>query len=137
MVVFNIFREETRIDARRLRCESNELLQLLHVGIILGGGHTLDCLGKIRNDRHNFVSVDDFGILYVPVLEVDNIGKSFAPRCFDVAIVRAVMVLGREKVPFIDRMIMSSSLLVAFLMYFRRTPHWSNRHFILVKGPLK
>ena len=104
-----------------------------HVGIVFGCGHTLDGLGTFRNGRHNFVGVTDFGIRDVLVLEVDGIGKTFAPRCFDMEIVRAVMVFGCEEVPSIDRMIMSGAALVSFLMYLRRTPHWSKRHFIVLK----
>ena len=64
---------------------------------------------------------------------MNGIGKPFAPRCFDMAIVRAVMVFGCEKVPSFDRMIMPGSALVVLLMYLRRTPHRSKRHFIVVK----
>ena len=76
MVVLNIRCAHTRIGARRLRCEADELLQLSHVGIVLGSCHTFNFLGTIRNGRHEFVGVADFGIRYVLVLEVDGIGRS-------------------------------------------------------------
>ena len=86
MVVFKIRCEETRIIARRLCRDSDELLQLTHVGIILCSCHTFDCLGTIRNGRHDFVSMADFWIHDVLVLEVYRIGKALASCIFDVAI---------------------------------------------------
>ena len=73
-----------------------------HVGIVLSGGHTLYGFGTFRNDRHDFVGLTGFWIRDVLVLEVDGIGKYFAQRCFDVAIVCAVMVFGRKEIPAID-----------------------------------
>ena len=62
-----------------------------HVGIVFGCIHTPDDLGTFRNGRHDFVGVTDFGIRDVLVLEVDGIGESFDPRCFDMAVVRVIM----------------------------------------------
>ena len=54
MVAVDIRCEEVRVIARRLRRETNELLELSHIGIIFGGCHALDGLGTIRNRCHDF-----------------------------------------------------------------------------------
>ena len=128
-----MFCEKTRIVTRRLCGEASELLQLPHVGIVFDCSHAFDYLGTFRNGRHSFAGVTNFGIRYVLVLEVDGVGKPFPSRCLDMAIVQAVMVFRREKIPSIDRMIMPGSALVVFLMYLRPTSHWSKRNCIIVE----
>jgi hypothetical protein len=120
---------------RRLRGEASELLQLPPVGIVFGCVHTLDGLGTFQNGRHKFVSMNNFWIHDVFVLEVDGIGKSFAPRYFDIAIVCAVMFFGRKEIPAIDLMVMPGTEVVGLLVYLCRTTHWSERHFFVVKRP--
>ena len=69
------------------------------------------------------------------VLEVEGIGKSFAPRYFDIAIVCAVMFFGRKEIPAIDLMVMPGTEVVGLLVYLCRTTHWSERQFFVVKRP--
>ena len=77
----------------------------------------------------------DFWILDVFVLEVDGIVKSFAPRCFDMAIVCAVMVFGRKEIPAIDGMVLSCTTVVGLFVYLGHTTHRSERHFVVSKWP--
>ena len=105
MVAFDIRREKARVIARRLRRETNELLELSHIGIIFGCCHALDCLGTIRNRCHDFVSMTNLWIHYVLVMQVNSIGESLALRALDMAIVYAIVVLGCEKLPVVDGMI--------------------------------
>ena len=62
MVVLNFRCEETRIVSRRLCRKTDELVQLTHVGIVVGVCHPLDGLGTIRNGRHHFFGMADLWI---------------------------------------------------------------------------
>ena len=90
MVVLDIRREETWAVACRLRCETNELLELSHIGIVFDGCYTLDGLGTIRNRRHYFVGMADVWILDVLVLQVNSVGETFDARTLDMEIVDAI-----------------------------------------------
>ncbi len=52
----------------------------------------------------------------------------------DVAIVCAIVFWWYEKMPFIDQMICPCAAFVGFLMHLGLTSHWSEWHFIVVKG---
>ena len=124
MVAVDIRCEEVRVIARRLRRETNELLELFHIGIILGSRHALDGLGTIRNRCHDFVGMTNLGIRDVIVKQVNGIGESLASRALDMVIVYAIVVLGCEQVPAIDGMIVPHATFVGLLMNLRRAPHW-------------
>ena len=109
--------------ARRLRRDTNKLLELSHIGIIVGGCHALDCLGTIRNRCHDFVGMTNLWIRDVLVMQVESISETFASRTLDMAIVDAIVVLGREQVPAIDGMIVPRATVVGLLVNLCRVPH--------------
>ena len=130
MVAFDIRREKARVIARRLRRETNELLELSHIGIIFNGCHALDGLGTIRNRCHDFVGMTNFRIRDVLVMQVHSVGETFASRALDMAIVDAIVVLGCEQVPAIDGMIVPHATFVGFLVNLRRAPHRCERFLL-------
>ena len=123
MVAFDIRCEEVWVIVRRLRCETNELLELSHIGIIFGGCHSLDGLGTIRNRCHDFFGMTNLWIRDVLVMQVNSIGESLASSALDMEIVYAIVVLGCEKVPAIDGMIVPRATFVGFIVNLRRAPH--------------
>ena len=137
MVAVDIRCEEVRVIARRLRRETNELLELSHIGIIFGCCHALDGLGTIRNRCHDFVGMTNLWIRYVLVMQVNSIGESLAPRALDMAIVHTIVVFGCEKVPAIDGMIVPRATFVGLLVYLCRAPHRCERHFVVIERSAK
>ena len=137
MVAFGIRCKKARVIARRLRRETNELLELSHIGIIFGGCHVLDGLGTIRNRCHDFVGMTNLWIRDVLVMQVNSIGETFASRALDMAIVDVIVVLGREQVPAIDGMIVPRATFVGLLVNLRRAPHRCERHFFVIERSAK
>ena len=137
MVAFGIRREKARVIARRLRRETNELLELSHIGIIFSGCHALDGLGTIQNRCHDFIGMTNFRIRDVLVMQVNSIGETFAACALDMAIVDAIVVLGREQVPAIDVMIVLRAPFVGLLVNLRRAPHRCERHFVVIERSAK
>ena len=137
MVAFDIRCEKARVIARRLRCETNELLDLSHIGIIFGCCHALDGLGTIRNRCHDFVGMTNLWIRDGLVMQVHSVGETFDSRALDMAIVYAIVVLGCEKVPAIDGMIVPRATFVGLLVNLRRAPHWCERHFVVIERSAK
>ena len=137
MVAFDIRREKAWVIARCLRRETNELLELSHIGIIFSGGHALDCLGTVRNRCHDFIGMTNFRIRDVLVMQVNGIGETFASRALDMAIVDVIVVLGREQVPSIDGMIVPRATFVGLLVNLRRAPHRCERHFVVIERSAK
>ena len=137
MVDFNIRCEEAWVIARRLRRETNELLELPHIWIIFGGCHALDGLGTIRNRYHDFVGMTNLWIRDVLVIQVSSIGELITSRTLDMAIVYTIVGLGCEKVPAIDGMIMPRATFVGLLVNLRRAPHRCERHFVVIERSAK
>ena len=137
MVVFDIRCEEAWVIARRLHRDTNELLELSHIWIIFGGCHALDGLGTIRNRCHDFGGMTNLWIRDVLVMQVNSIGESIASRALDMAIVYAIVVLGCEKVPAIDGMIVPRATFVGLLMNLCRAPHRCERHFVVIERTAK
>ena len=133
MVAFDIRREKARVIARRLRRDTNDLLELSHFGIIFGGCHALDGLGTIRNRCHNFVGMTNLWICDGLVMQVHSVGETFASCALDMAIVYAIVVLGCEKVPAIDGMIVQRTTFVSLLMYLCRASHWCEWHLVVIE----
>ena len=137
MVAVNIRCEEAWVIARRLRLETNKLLELSHIGIIFGGCHALDGLGTIRNRCHDFIGMTNLWIRDVLVMQVNSVGESLASRSLDMAIVYAIVVLRCEKVPAIDGMIVPRATFVGLLMNLHRAPHRCERHFVVIERSAK
>ena len=137
MVTVDIRREKARVIARRLSRETNELLELSHIGIIFSGCHALDGLGIIRNRCHDFVGMTNFRIRDVLVMQVHSVGESLASCALDMAIVYAILVLGCEKVPSIDGMIVPRATFVGLLVNLRRAPHRCEWHFVVIERSAK
>ena len=137
MVAVDICCEEARVIARRLRRETNELLDMSHIRIIFGGCHALDGLGTIRNRCHDFVGMTNLWIRDVLVMQVNSIGESLASRALDMAIVYAIVVLGCEKVPAIDGMIVPRATFVGLLVYLCRASHWCEWHLVVIERSAK
>ena len=137
MVAVDIRCEEVRVIARRLRCEMNEVLELSHIGIIFGGCPALDGLGPIRNRCHDFIGMTNLWIRDVLVMQVKSIGELLASRALDMEIVYAILVLGCEKVPAIDGMIVPRATFVGLLVNLCRAPHRCERHFVVIERSAK
>ena len=137
MVAFDIRCEEAWVIARRLRPETNELLELSHIWIILGGWHALDGLGTIRNRCHDFVGMTNLWIRDGLVMQVHSVGETFASRAFDMAIVYTIAVLGCGKVPAIDGLIVPRATFVGLLVNLCRAPHRCERHCVVIERSAK
>ena len=137
MFAFDIRCEEAWVIARRLRCETNELLELSHIWIIFGGVHALDGLGTIRNLCHDFVVMTNLWIRDGLVMQVHSVSETFASRALDMAIVDTIVVLGREQVPSIDGMIVPRATFVGLLVNLRRAPHRCEWHFVVIERSAK
>ena len=73
----------------------------------------------------------------VLVMQVNSIGESLASRALNMAIVYAIVVLGCEKVPAIDGMIVPCATFVGLLVNLRRAPHRCERHFVVIERSAK
>ena len=137
MVAYDIRCEEAWVIARRLRRETNELLELSYIGIIFGGCHALDGLGTIRNCCHDFVGITNLWIRDVLVMQVNSICESLASHALDMAIVYAIVGLGCEKVPAIDGMIVPRATFVGLIVNLNRALHRCERHFVVIERSAK
>ena len=73
----------------------------------------------------------------VLMMQVNSIGDSLAWCALDMAIVYAIVVLGCEKVPAIDGMIVPRATFVGLLVNLRRAPHRCDRHFVVIERSAK
>ena len=71
------------------------------------------------------------------VMQVHSVGETLASRAFDMSIVYAIVVLGCEKVPAIDGMIVPRATFVGLFVDLRRAPHRCERHFVVIEGSTK
>ena len=133
MVAVDIICEEARVIARRLRRETNELLELSHIGIIFGGCHALDGLGTIRNRCHQIFGMTNMWIRDGLVMQVHSVVETFSSRALDMAIVYAIVVFGCEQVPAINGMILPRATIVSLLVYLRRASHRCEWYLVVIK----
>ena len=68
---------------------------------------------------------------------MNSVGETFASRAFDMAIVRAIVVLGCKEVPTVDEMIMPRALLVGLLVYLCRASHRCEWHLVVFERSAK
>ena len=62
------------------------------------------------------------------------VGETLASRALDMAIVYAIVVLGCEKVPAINGMILPRATIVGLLVNLCRAPHRCERNFVIVES---
>ena len=75
--------------------------------------------------------MDDLWIRDVLVLYVDSVGETLASSTLDMAIMRAIVVLGRENVPAVNGMIIPHASLVGLFVNLRRAPHRCELHLAI------
>ena len=68
---------------------------------------------------------------------MNSVGETFASRALDMAIVYAIVVLGCEKVPAIDGMIVLRASLVGHLVYLLCAPHRCEWHLVVIERSAK
>ena len=68
---------------------------------------------------------------------MNSVGETFASRALAMAIVHAIVVLGCEKVPAFDGMIVPRATFVVLLVYLRRASHRCEWHLVVIGSSAK